>query len=114
MNEMNVDPPQDPLFLEPWTSAAKILVYAVVFVAAVLGNALVLGAVTANPSMHSSVNLLILNMSIADLILMLVVTLPHLQNELFVGAHPNACLQLTHSQPSRASTLYHFYFTGAG
>ena len=83
---MSGEEPEDPLFVQPWTSALIVVLYVVVFCAAVIGNALVLGAVTANPSMHSSVNLLILNMSIADLLLVLVVMVPNLHAELFVGA----------------------------
>lgn len=94
---------RDPLFTHPWTSALKVLLYSVVFCAAVLGNALVLGAVTANPSMHSSVNLLILNMSVADLLLVLVTMFPNLLTELFFGAlHVPFYCTISATSPSKA------------
>ena len=103
------EPEVDPLFLNPWTSALIMLLYAVVFCAAVIGNALVLGAVTANPSMHSSVNLLILNMSIADLLLVLVVMVPNLHGELFFGARAlpvNTTLPVLYLPTLRLRTTY--------
>ncbi len=70
---------------DPWTSGVMIILYLTLFVMAVVGNLLVLGAVSANPSMHSSVNFLIMNMSVADILMAIVVMLPNLFAELFYG-----------------------------